>query len=260
MLLGFLRIVFAVVRVAAFIIVIALVWQFLRSIICVLRKRPPYFPCGGIGRHLEIVIKRIFADGKPLANALLCIVLIYGAFSFGSSLGESRAIQYWGIGSEYEAHEVTYSYDAMLYTYSGDLTYIESYLPCIATIYRSDLNEYIVEKVELPYGITFEPDAFIENDYRQLEFGEHYGINLGRCYAELIIISPTTFASNEALRHSSPQYATFLASKKGDTIHFSDCAYLERIQRSNIIHFSNEVEAELYGYEICTKCYDKHLK
>ena len=257
MLLKCFEIISTILQIFALIFVACLIWESLSSFICVFRKRPPYYKCGGIIRHLELVITRTFGVKQPLWNALICIVLLYGAFSLGTSIGENHAIQYRGIGSDYEANDITYRYDAMLYTYGADFTDIESYLPCIATIYRSDYGDYTVEMLELPYGKSIDIN---ENIYGSMEFGEHYEIDLGRISGYLMLVAPATYASGDALKKSSPQYATFLASKKGDTIHFSDCAYLERIDRKDIIHFSNEIEAEVYGYDICDKCYDKHIK
>lgn len=251
---------FILLKYFAVIIVICLFWEFCSSIICALRKREPYYRCGGVIKHLLLVISKIFSPDQMGFNVLMCVVLLFGALSLGLSLGETKNIQYRGIGSEYEDTDVTYRYEAMLYAHSYDLTEIESYLPCIATIYCTDRAEYILESLSLPYGKTFDLDEYIGEDFGRVDFGEHFEIDLQNYCVELVLIAPCTHASHEALRQSSPQYATFFASKKGDTIHFSDCAYLERIQRSNIIHFSNEVEAELYGYKICTKCYDKHLK
>lgn len=247
-------------KIAFALFLICIPIEIVRSIILRIKHKAPYDKCENFKDYVSAFSSEFLYSDNSAANLALFIVVMVGLGITVHDYSEAKYVQYHGIGSgEHEEAEVYCDYDALLYTHSGDLTYIESYVPCVATIVKTSSGGYSLEYLKLPYGKSLNANAVIKGE--TLEFGVMYEIDYSSTNdalesAEIIVLSPATEMSWDYAQYYSAQYRHFLASKESDTFHFPDCKYVDQIKVSNLIYFSNEIEAELFGYEICSYCYE----
>lgn len=123
---------------------------------------------------------------------------------------------------------------------------------CIATVQKDD--EYFITKLLMPYGHEVEVDDW--DGYSPKRNASKLYIGTDDYYeCQISLKGPASYnAYSRVEQYAVANYGDFCASKKSDTYHLIDCAHAKRIEKENLVYFTESQEAEILGFYACQDC------
>lgn len=197
----------------------------------------------------EISPIRMYKSGVASGDFLTCL-FYRGSVLFAAvgilNLIASHIFAVDQIGAFYEKAEYTRNYEITLEVKDQPIF-------AIATIQRKD-EIYEIKRIDLPYRRTAEIGSGQDYDPK-----DDLGISVGNegTYCTIQLGKPADENSHKKLlEYELPETGEFCASKNSDVFHFQRCRYVQNIDKTNMIYFQNECEADVFGYTMCSVCRD----
>ena len=191
----------------------------------------------------------IFANSKPIVIFLVALVCFIGAWATG--IDDAR--HYYGLVED-ENTIYCEPYEAIIYVNTHTNFQKDSAMRAVVYVERYK-DDWRIGEVILPYAKSV---IVGENYSEDFELNKKYDIEI-RAHnhvggTQIMFLSKAGEHAESAMRYTGCQFSIWVGSNTSDKYHYPDCPYVENIIDTSRIWFSSELEAAIFGYDMCATC------